>query len=369
MSVLPRSAATGKSRRYLRPTAADRNAVSTRTSNLRGMSSDIRELREHVPGDPFKNIAWKATARARKLIVKEFESEENLSVYTLLDMGSSMRWGTPGETRLDAGIDLCFHLARTVAAQHGRFGLLSYGQELFGLTRATSGMAMPRQVMEHLLELNSVVHERFTDLSLSELVHTVAEFLRTQDDLDFSLPEIAHAMGQHAVAPYDTEAIYAYVSRYLHERGLSTGAPYLIAEPSSDPVQSRLRSFCRVRGIELPYRLDTIQSARELEFSRAIQRAVTLGGGPHTLIVVSDLVGVRDIAAFMSAVGLARSHKHRLIFFCHDGPGFDGPMAEDSLADRLHGLYAEQLRTRRNELQEQLRKSRVSVRSVGVNAA
>ena len=29
----------------------------------RGLSGELREIREHTHGDPFKFIAWKATAR------------------------------------------------------------------------------------------------------------------------------------------------------------------------------------------------------------------------------------------------------------------------------------------------------------------
>jgi uncharacterized protein (DUF58 family) len=42
-----------------------RAAASGRISPLAGEGDELRELREHVPGDPFKRIAWKASARRR----------------------------------------------------------------------------------------------------------------------------------------------------------------------------------------------------------------------------------------------------------------------------------------------------------------
>ena len=40
----------------------------------RGLSGELRELREHSHGDPFKFIAWKATARRGQLMVRDLEN-------------------------------------------------------------------------------------------------------------------------------------------------------------------------------------------------------------------------------------------------------------------------------------------------------
>ena len=37
---------------------------------------EIRELREHMPGDPFKKIAWKASARRGRLLVRARRSRD-----------------------------------------------------------------------------------------------------------------------------------------------------------------------------------------------------------------------------------------------------------------------------------------------------
>jgi uncharacterized protein (DUF58 family) len=367
ISILPRSASTRRQLLRLQATAKHKDALNARTSKVKGMSTDIRELREHVSGDPFKYIAWKASARARKLIVKEFESQENLSAYVLLDIGSSMRWGATGNTRLDAAIDLTFHMARTVASQHGQFGLLSFDHELFGLTRASAGLGMPRRIMEHLLEVHAVVHEGFTSLSNDELNYRVGEFLKTHDGANFSLDDASRALSKHGLAPYDTEAIYQHVHRYLEKHQKSATKIHMVSEPSTEPRQAALRNFCRFRGIELPYRFDTLVSPKELGLARTIQRAIALGGGPHTFIVLTDLVGIQDTQQFIKAVSLARTHRHHLIFLCHEGPGFDFPQSEGSLEERLRGLYANQIHEQRKELTQRLRALRVDVRSLSMN--
>src|SRR6185369_7267557 len=52
-----------------------------------GTGTELYELREHVSGDPFKRIAWKASARRGQLLVREFEREDRDVVWLVLDAG------------------------------------------------------------------------------------------------------------------------------------------------------------------------------------------------------------------------------------------------------------------------------------------
>ena len=38
-----------------------------------GDETDLREIREHRPGDPFRRIAWRPSARTGRLMTKEYE--------------------------------------------------------------------------------------------------------------------------------------------------------------------------------------------------------------------------------------------------------------------------------------------------------
>jgi uncharacterized protein (DUF58 family) len=93
---LLRSARGGRSRR---------TAVQGRPGRLAGDGDSFRELREHVPGDPFRRIAWKASARRAKLLVREYEREERDGVWVLLDASVELWSGNPGESALDGAID------------------------------------------------------------------------------------------------------------------------------------------------------------------------------------------------------------------------------------------------------------------------
>jgi len=53
----------------------DISELTIKVSELRSISGVYYETREYTPGDPLKRIDWKATARRRKLMVKEFREE------------------------------------------------------------------------------------------------------------------------------------------------------------------------------------------------------------------------------------------------------------------------------------------------------
>jgi uncharacterized protein (DUF58 family) len=56
-----------------------------------GSGSELLDLRDYMPGDPPKTIAWKISARRDRLITKEFESEVPIRCTLFLDTSASVR--------------------------------------------------------------------------------------------------------------------------------------------------------------------------------------------------------------------------------------------------------------------------------------
>ncbi len=368
--ILPRAAALGRRGKRLFTVAANRDALSPASQPVRGFGSDIRELRDHVPGDPFKHIAWKASARRQllasrggsaPLVVKEFDSEVSLSVYTLLDIGASMRWGPAGQAPLDAGIDLALHLAKTVSPGRDRYGLVSFDHEVFGFTRASAGHGTSHQIAAHLLELNAVVQEGFTEaLTLRDLVGRVAEFMKVQDGVDLTLPDLGDRMA--ALGPWDESAVVARAETWLgdHTAELRSLSHY-VGPPSPERAAAALRMFCRLRAIDLPYRVDAVPAPRHPGIEQAVQKAIEDRGGPHTLVIITDLVGTDDAAQLMPVVRLARRHRHRLMFVVPEVPPAQPAEDASALERSLVDLFVEDAERRRDRIAAGLMRSGVTV--------
>lgn len=56
----------------------------------RGDGTEFHQMREYRTGDSLRQIDWKATARARRLISREYQEEKNQRVALLLDSGRRM---------------------------------------------------------------------------------------------------------------------------------------------------------------------------------------------------------------------------------------------------------------------------------------
>lgn len=89
-----------------------------------GSGSELLDLRDYRPGDPPKMIAWKASAKRRTLITKEFESELPVRCTLLLDASPSLRVGPPGQTPLGQLVELCATVAQAAIANRDLVGLV-----------------------------------------------------------------------------------------------------------------------------------------------------------------------------------------------------------------------------------------------------
>src|SRR5437870_7304342 len=76
-----------------------------------GSGSELLDLRDYLPGDPPRTIAWKISARRDRLITKEFESEVPLRCTLFVDTSHSVRLGPPGHNALARLVDISAAMA------------------------------------------------------------------------------------------------------------------------------------------------------------------------------------------------------------------------------------------------------------------
>lgn len=121
IEALPR--AFGLAMRSARGGRSRMTAEAGRPGPLSGDGGELRELREHQTGDPFKRIAWKASARRGVLLVRDYEREERDIVWLLLDASTEHWAGVPGQAPLDLAIDEVAAVAERHLARGDRVGL------------------------------------------------------------------------------------------------------------------------------------------------------------------------------------------------------------------------------------------------------
>jgi uncharacterized protein (DUF58 family) len=104
-----------------------------------GSGSELLDLRDYLPGDPPKMIAWKASARRDRLMTKEFESEVPIRCTLLLDTSSSVRVGLPGRNALARLVEITAAVAQAAAGARDLPGLCLFDEEGVRYVRPARG--------------------------------------------------------------------------------------------------------------------------------------------------------------------------------------------------------------------------------------
>jgi len=327
IKVLPAAAARARgATRTLTGLAVERSA----TTQLRrqGGGTELRELRELRPGDPYKTIAWRQSARAGKLLVREVEREVQETRCLVLDVSGTMRGGAPGRRKLDFAIEAAAAEARRALDAGDRVGLITVDGRILAHVPPGEGPAQLLRIYDALVAATEVVDHDLTDLDDDELLATVARYVRQQDGIDFGAPE--------RPSGWDTEGLFAHVSRSLAGEPGREAARLEIHAPS--PISALLRRFCRARGIPLPYRADPRDGAKSPGLAAALREAAGHARAPRTLVVVTDFDGLGDLEPLVAAVKLMRAHRHALLFVAPDARHF-APSPATSLERELALTY------------------------------
>jgi uncharacterized protein (DUF58 family) len=95
-----------------------------------GQGSEFYSLREYVPGDPFKNINWKAFARTGDLMVNEKCRDAVTDLYLILDSRDLARIGTVLKNPLEMGTVSAASLAAFFLKRRDSVALAIYDEKL-----------------------------------------------------------------------------------------------------------------------------------------------------------------------------------------------------------------------------------------------
>lgn len=257
-----RSPLGGRSRRGLE---------GLRVGRGRGDGEELRELRDHRPGDPFKRIAWRASARRGKLLVREYEQEQRDTAWVVLD-GSVELWAGPTGS---APLDLLVDEASAIVNQHLRLG------DRVGLAVVASRMlewVPPARGPAHGLRL------------LEALAHGASTYDRDRSDLDEQ--EVALRVLEH-LRPLDARGL-ADVRRSDLERlaqratALTAKAPFAAPLPRGGSASERaLRHYLCAFGVESPPRSEPERLASDAALVQALSRISAERPRPSLVYVAS----------------------------------------------------------------------------------
>ncbi len=159
LSVLPNTRAIRRATARL-----DRlflSGLGARPAPKLGQGREFERLRDYVTGDDPRDVAWKASARHGKLIVREFRLDRAQDVLIAIDAGHRMAARVGPIERLDHAANGALLLASIAARMEDRVGLVAFADRAEGGVGQGRGAAHLRRLTAEITRLAS--SERPTD--------------------------------------------------------------------------------------------------------------------------------------------------------------------------------------------------------------
>ena len=261
-----------------------------------GVGLTFAELRAYEPGDDVRHLDWNVTARQGRPYVRRFVEERSLSVWLVVDVSASLRFGPEGRSKADRAAQAAA-LVATAAVQNGdRVGLTMVSDRIEAELFPKGGDRHLARVVRALVA--TPTSSRKTDLTLGlarlepvsrrALVVVLSDFLGTErlpagvwrkaarrhelialrlvDPREETLPDVGLV---------DVEDAEEGTRRLVDSGSNRVRAAYARA---AEERRARFQEWCRstgIAGFEIPTTMDPIGPLTRIFTGRSHRRGTT----------------------------------------------------------------------------------------------
>ena len=285
LAVLSQSPRGGRSRR---------SAETGRPAAFAGDGEELRELRNHAPGDPFRRIAWKASAKRGRLLVREMERDDRDVVWLVVDASVELLAGEPGSAPLDWVLEEVAGRATRCLRRGDRVGLVVAASRLRAWVAPEQGAAHAAAIASALASATSCVDADRSELDESDVAQRIADHARPLDPL-----------GLADLTKGDLDALARRADQ------LRTRAPFAPrAGFARTPREQTFRQYLSAFGIESPPRVDGERDGSEAMLAHVLAKIAT--EKPRASVVCVWAVPPARPQATARAIALLRSRRIEL---------------------------------------------------------
>ena len=143
--------------------------VGQRVQRFLGEGSEFESLKEYQPGYDPRGLDWKATARHRKLLVREFQAERNHPVIIAIDSGHLMREPIHGIAKLDHAVNAALLLSYIALKSGDRVGMVSFDSKVRQSLPPKRGIATFPRIQSHCARIEYSDRETNFTLSIAQI--------------------------------------------------------------------------------------------------------------------------------------------------------------------------------------------------------
>ena len=129
--------------------------LGVRQRQRRGLGLEFHQLREFREGDSLRQIDWKATARQRTPIAREYQDERDQQIVFMLDCGRRMRSQDDELSHFDHALNACLLLSYVALRQGDAVGLCTFAADQPRYLSPVKGTAQLNVLLNAVYDLDS----------------------------------------------------------------------------------------------------------------------------------------------------------------------------------------------------------------------
>jgi uncharacterized protein (DUF58 family) len=129
--------------------------LGVRQRQRRGLGLEFHQLREFREGDSLRQIDWKATARQRTPIAREYQDERDQQIIFMLDCGRRMRSQDDELAHFDHALNACLLLSYIALRQGDAVGLSTFASDPTHYLAPVKGTEQLKVLLNTVYDLNS----------------------------------------------------------------------------------------------------------------------------------------------------------------------------------------------------------------------
>ncbi len=128
------------------------------SSIFQGHGLDFKEIRDYVINDDIRNIDWNATARTGKPYIRVYEEERDNIVWLILDISSSMDFGSFFTTKKDIMVKFAALICYISYKKGDKIGAVLFDKDIKEIITPEKGLKQAYKIIKKLLDYKSNIN-------------------------------------------------------------------------------------------------------------------------------------------------------------------------------------------------------------------
>lgn len=120
-----------------------------------GHTMEFEQIKDYVVGDDFRTINWKATAKASRFMVNQYQDETSQPVFSVIDMGRVMKMPFENLKLLDYAINASLAFSKITLQKKDKAGLITFSNQVHQWVEASGKSAHMHYLVEQLYKLDT----------------------------------------------------------------------------------------------------------------------------------------------------------------------------------------------------------------------